>query len=107
MKDLIFSDSKMLPPPGFAKPLWRGWEHRDVRTNLTVAVTAIENSLGGCHKAKVIREPIHCPSSSNVHHYVRQVPHHCEVFPTTSRKKDSKGNILYQFFHSLIKFLFF
>ena len=91
----------MIPPPGFVKPIWRGWEQSVVNTNLAVAVTTIERSLGGCHKAKVIREPVHCPSSSNVHHYVRQVPHRCEVLPITPRKKGN-GNM-----HIYLKTIFF
>ena len=82
----------MLPPPGFVKPIWRGWEQPEcVRANLASAVTAIEKSLGGCHRAKVVREPTVCPGS-NQHHYVRQVPHRCEALPTPMRKKGSKGN---------------
>ena len=80
------------PPPGFIKPIWRGWEERDVRTKLAVAVTAIDKSLGGCHREAVSREETHCPSSSNQHHYVRQVPHtRHEVIPRTSRKNICKG----------------
>ena len=85
----------MIPPPGFVKPIWRGWEQSVVNTNLAVAVTTIERSLGGCHKAKVIREPVHCPSSSNVHHYVRQVPHRCEVLPITPQKKGNGISHIY------------
>ena len=82
----------MFPPPGFVKPIWRGWEQPgDVRENLAVAVTAIESSLGSCHREKVVREPTLCPSS-NQHHYVQQVPHRCEVIPTTPMIKGSKGN---------------
>ena len=83
----------MIPPPGFVKPIWRGWEQepRDVRAKLAVAVTAIEKSIGSCHREKVVREPTHCPSS-NQHHYVHQVPHRSEGIPTTSRKRVSKGN---------------
>ena len=84
--------SKMFPPPGFVKPIWRGWEQPgDVRANLAVAVTAIEKSLGSCHRAKVVREPTVCPSS-NQHHYVRQVPHRCEALSTPTRKMGNKGN---------------
>ena len=82
----------MMPPPGFVKPIWRGWEQPgDVRASLAAAVTSIERSIGSCHRERVVREPTHCPSSSNVHHYVRQVPHPSELVPTTSKKKISKG----------------
>ena len=82
----------LIPPPGFVKPIWQGWEERDVRAKLAVAVTAIDQSLGGCHREAVSREETHCPSSSNQHHYVRQVPHtRHEVIPRTSRKNIWKG----------------
>ena len=85
--------SKMMPPPGFVKPIWRGWEQPEVvRANLAVAVTAIEKSLGGCHRAKVVREPTIFPGS-NQHHYVHQIPHRCEVPPTKIRKSVTKGNM--------------
>ena len=82
----------MLPPPGFMKPLWRGWEGgAAVRSDLAVAVASIKQSIGGCHQEEVRREETHCPSSSNQHHYVRQVPHRCEVVPPMARKRESKG----------------
>ena len=91
----------MLPPPGFCKPLWRGWEGAGrVRTDLAVAVAKIKHSIGGCHQEEVRREETHCPSS-NQHHYVRQQPHRCEVLPQTTRKKESKGNV------TIIQFLQF
>ena len=53
----------MLPPPGFLKPVWRGWEGSgSVRTDLAVAVATIKQSIGGSHQAEVIREETHCPS---------------------------------------------
>ena len=64
-----------------------------VREKLTVAVTNIESSLGGCHREKVIRDSTDCPSS-NQHHYVRQQPHRCEVLPSTTRKRENKGNLV-------------
>ena len=85
----------MLPPPGFCKPLWRGWEGAgSVRTDLAVAVAKIKHSIGGCHREEVRREETHCPSS-NQHHYVRQQPHRSEVIPQTTRKPESKGNVYY------------
>ena len=94
----------MLPPPGFLKPIWRGWEGASaVRTDLTVAVATIKESLGGCHQEVVKRDETHCPSS-NVHHYVRQVPHRCEVLPKTPRKKKSKGNQHY-FFNYIVVYI--
>ena len=91
----------MLPPPGFCKPLWRGWEGAGgVRSDLAVAVAKIKHSIGGCHQEEVRREETHCPSS-NQHHYVRQQPHRCEVLPQTTRKKESKGNV------TIIQFLQF
>ena len=82
----------MLPPPGFLKPYWRGWEgSASVRTDLAVAVETIKQSLGGSHQEEVRREETHCPSSSNQHHYVKQVPHKCEVVTPTPRKRESKG----------------
>ena len=81
----------MLPPPGFIKPLWRGWEGAGgVRSDLAVAVATIEQSLGGCHREEVRREETHCPSS-NQHLYVRQVPHRSEVVPSTPSMRESKG----------------
>ena len=81
----------MLPPPGFCKPLWRGWEGAGgVRSDLAVAVATIEQSLGGCHREEVRREETHCPSS-NQHLYVRQVPHRSEVVPSTPSMRESKG----------------
>ena len=75
----------MLPPPGFCKPLWRGWEGAGrVRTDLAVAVAKIKHSIGGCHQEEVRREETHCPSA-NQHHYVRQVPHRCEVVPPNTQ----------------------
>ena len=64
-----------------------------VRSDLAVAVTTIERSLGGCHREEVRRDPTDCPGS-NQHHYVRQQPHRCEVLPTTTRKRESKGNLV-------------
>ena len=82
----------MLPPPGFLKPLWRGWEGPgSVRTDLAVACATIEQSIGGCHREEVRREETHCPSS-NQHHYVRQQPHKSELIPQTTRKRETKGN---------------
>ena len=88
-----------ISPPGFPKPIWRGWEGgagtvagAAVKERLAVAVTTIERSLGGCHKEKVTRDLTDCPGS-NQHHYVRQQPHRCEVLPTTTRKRESKGNL--------------
>ena len=81
----------MLPPPGFLKPLWRGWEGAGgPRSDLAVAVATIEQSLVGCHQEGVRREETHCPSS-NQHYYGRQVPHRSEVPPSTPRKRESKG----------------
>ena len=89
----------MLPPPGFCKPLWRGWEGAgSVRTDLAVAVAKIKHSIGGCHREEVRREETNCPSA-NQHHYVRQVPHRCEVVPTTTRKKETIGNVFRNFFN--------
>ena len=85
----------MLPPPGFMKPLWRGWEGgAAVRSDLAVAVATIKESIGGCHQEEVRREETDCPSA-NQHLYVRQVPHRCEVVPTTTtlRKRENKGNV--------------
>ena len=88
-----------ISPPGFPKPIWRGWEGgagsvagAGVREKLAVAVTTIERSLGGCHREKVTRASTDCPGS-NQHHYVRQQPHRCEVLPTTTRKRENKGNL--------------
>ena len=82
----------MLPPPGFLKPLWRGWEGgAAVRSDLALACAQIEQSIGGCHQEKVRREETHCPSS-NQHHYVRQQPHRSELIPQTTRKRETKGN---------------
>ena len=82
----------MLPPPGFCKPLWRGWEGAgSVRTDLAVAVAKIKHSIGGCHREEVRREDTHCPSS-NQHHYVRQQPHRSEVAPPTIGKRERKGS---------------
>ena len=88
-----------ISPPGFPKPIWRGWEGgagsiagAAVKERLAVAVTTIERSLGGCHREKVTRDATDCPGS-NQHHYVRQQPHRCEVLPTTTRKRESKGNL--------------
>ena len=88
-----------ISPPGFPKPIWRGWEGgaesvagAGVKEKLAMAVTTIERSLGGCHKEKVTRDLTDCPGS-NQHHYVRQQPHRCEVLPTTTRKRESKGNL--------------
>ena len=81
----------MLPPPGFCKPLWRGWEGAgSVRTDLAVAVAKIKHSIGGCHQEEVRREETNCPSS-NQHLYVRQVPHRSEVVPSTPSMRESKG----------------
>ena len=79
----------MIPPPGFSKPLWRGWENGgEANANLAVAISAIETSLGGCHREKVQRGDTHCPSSSNQHHYVRQVPHtRHEALPVVKKSK--------------------
>ena len=78
----------MLPPPGFVKPIWRGWEQPDdVRANLAVAVSAIERSIGSCHREKVVRKPTQGAC------YVHQVPHRSELLPKTSRKYCSKGEV--------------
>ena len=60
-----------ISPPGFPKPLWRGWEggagsiaDAGVRSDLAVAVTTIERSLGGCHREEVRRDPTDCPGSN-------------------------------------------
>ena len=103
--NILFADSilkkyKMfrITPPGFPNPIWRGWEggagsmaDAGVRSDLTVAVTTIERSLGGCHREEVRRDPTDCPGS-NQHHYVRQQPHRCETIPVTARRKESEGN---------------
>ena len=92
----------MLPPPGFCKPLWRGWEGAgSVRTDLAVAVAKIKHSIGGCHREEVRREETDCPLA-NQHHYVRQVPHSCEVVPTTPRIKENKGNVKFYIFLNFI-----
>ena len=81
----------MLPPLGFLKPLWRGWEESGaVRTDLAVAVASIKRSIGGCHQEEVRREETNVPSS-NQHHY-GQKPTRFEVdlVPTT-RQRDNKG----------------
>ena len=92
-----------ISPPGFPKPIWRGWEGgagsvagAGVREKLAVAVTTIERSLGGCHREKVTRDSTDCPGS-NQHHYVRQQPHRCEVLPTTTRKRESRGKLINKF----------
>ena len=98
--DSNLKKSKMFrtTPPGFPKPIWRGWEggagsmaNAGVRSDLAVAVTTIERSLGGCHREEVRRDPTDCPGS-NQHHYVRQQPHRCENIPVTARRKESEGN---------------
>ena len=97
-----------ISPPGFPKPIWRGWEGgagsvagAAVKERLAVAVTTIERSLGGCHREKVTRDLTDCPGS-NQHHYVRQQPHRCEVLPTTTRKRKSKGNLINKFIKLLL-----
>ena len=92
-----------ISPPGFPKPIWRGWEGgaesvagAGVKEKLAMAVTTIERSLGGCHREKVTRDLTDCPGS-NQHHYVRQQPHRCEVLPTTTRKRESRGKLIYKF----------
>ena len=93
----------MLPPPGFLKPLWRGWEGPgSVRTDLAVACATIEQSIGGCHREEVRREETNCPSA-NQHHYVWQVPHRCEVVPITPRKRENKGNVKFDYFFNFIE----
>ena len=77
----------MFPPPGFSLPLWRS----DGKTDLALAVTSIEKSLGGCHRAKVVREVTNGPSTSNLHYYVKQVPHKCELLPATPKRIEKKG----------------
>ena len=72
-----------------------------MRTDLAVAVAKIKHSIGGCHQEEVRREETDCPSS-NQHHYVRQVPHRCEVIPTTPRKRDNKGNVKLDNFFNFI-----
>ena len=99
-KDLFCRQSKsiMLPPPGFLKPLWRGWEGAgSVRTDPAVAVAKIKHSIGGCHREEVRREETNCPSA-NQHHYVQQVAHRCEVVPVTTRKRENKGNVKFDNF---------
>ena len=115
--DSNIKKSKMFrtTPPGFPKPLWRGWEggagsmaNAGVRSDLAVAVTTIERSLGGCHREEVRRDPTECPGS-NQHHYVRQQPHRCEILPVTARKKEIEGNLysaISSFFNLRTMFLF-
>ena len=77
----------MFPPPGFDRPLWRGWEEaREAETQLVEAISSIENSIGSCHREQVKRDETHCPISSNQHHYVKQIPHtRHEAIPRTRR----------------------
>ena len=82
----------MLPPPGFCKPLWRGWEGAGrVRTDLAVAVAKIKHSIGGCHQEEVRREETNVPSSNQ--HLYGQKPHRHEALPKTERKRESNGNV--------------
>ena len=71
-------------------------EKAGAREKLAVVVTTIECSLGGCHREKVTRDSTDCPGS-NQHHYVRQQPHRCEVLPTTTRKRESRGKLINKF----------
>ena len=83
----------MLPPPGFLKPLWRGWEG-SVRTDLDMAVATIKQSLGGCHQEKVKREETNVPSSNQ--HLYGQKPTRFELLQgnkETTRKRENKGNV--------------
>ena len=83
----------MIPPPGFSKPIWRGWEEDvGVKAKLVESASVIEKSLGGCHHELVKREETHCPWSSNQHHYVRQVPHsRHEAHQTGPRNRRKQG----------------
>ena len=85
-----------IAPPGFPKPVWRGWEGgagsraaAAVRQELAGAVNSIEQSIGGCHREEVRREPTNVPSSNQ--HLYGQKPHRCEILPITPRKKQTKG----------------
>ena len=85
----------MLPPPGFLKPLWRGWEGSDaVRSDLAVAVAAIKHSIGGCHQEEVRRDDTNVPSSNQ--HLYGQKPTRFEIIQgnkETTRKRENKGNV--------------
>ena len=81
-----------IAPPGFPKPVWRGWEGgagAAARTELVVACSALQQSIGGCHREEVRRDPTNVPSSNQ--HLYGQKPHRCEVLPVTPRKKQTKG----------------
>ena len=86
-----------ISPPGFPKPLWRGWEGgvgsgagaAAVRAELAGAVSSIQKSIGGCHREEVRRDPTNVPSSNQ--HLYGQKPHRSEILPVTPRKKESKG----------------